>query len=86
MTTVATPSKWLGRAAPHKSSVRSPTLTLVEKFGGYISLALGRVKEIGACGGEHRGVMRLVAGISVEIFPRAELQRIDEEGSDDAAG
>ncbi len=40
-TTVVTPSKWVGRAAPHNPSVSPATWTVLTVGSGYISGTLG---------------------------------------------
>jgi hypothetical protein len=47
---------------------------------------LGRIKKLAAGGGKRGRVAGLVAGIGVKVLPRAELQRVDEQGGDDAIG
>ena len=45
-TTVATPSKWPGRAAPSSPSLTPPTGSCVAKPAGYISADVGRPQQI----------------------------------------
>jgi hypothetical protein len=40
-TTVQTPSKWPGRAAPHKVSASAVSVTVTERSGWYIASASG---------------------------------------------
>ena len=44
-TTVATPAKWWGRAAPSIGPLTPATVTVVEKPGAYISSTLGANKR-----------------------------------------
>ena len=84
VTTVATPSKWVGRAAPQRSAVSPSTCTVVSGGPlGYISATDGANTTSTPSRLALREVAGEVAGIAVEIFARAELQRVDEDRDDD---
>ncbi len=81
-TTVATPSKWPGRAAPSKCRSRPATPTVVAKPVRIHHLDRGQPQQVAAMSGEQRRVRRLLPRIARKILVRPELQRIDEDRGD----
>ena len=55
-TTVVTPSKWVGRLAPHSPAVSPSTCTVVRAPVGYISSTDGSEQHVDALGLGHGGV------------------------------
>ena len=82
-TTVVTPSKCVGRAAPHRPSVSPATCTVVTRR---LRVHLGdarREQHVDALGLGRGGVTGEVARVAGEVLVRAELQRVHEDRGDD---
>ena len=87
VTTVATPSKCVGRAAPHRSAVSPSTCTVVSgRPLGYISATDGANTTSTPSRRALREIAGEVARVAVEVFARAELQRVHEDRDDDEVG
>ena len=86
-TTVATPSKWPGRASPSQRSLTPDTLTVVAKPVG-----IDVRRRSAATAGRSPPARSIAASvcllprIAVEILVRPELQRIDEDRGGDPVG
>ena len=82
-TIVVTPSKWVGRDAPHSLSVRPSTCTVVRAPPGYISATSGTnstsTPSVSATAASPTR-SRWVGG---EILGRRELRRVHEEADND---
>ena len=85
-TTVVTPSKCSGRAAPQRPSVRSATWTVVSGRRGYISATLGVNTQSTPSAAAGLEVALEIARVAIEILVRAELQRVHEDRHDHEVG
>ena len=85
-TTVATPSKWPGRAAPSQASLTPSTDTVVAGAAGqlgYISHT-GGTKTTSAPASATDGEVALErAGVPLHVLGVTELQRVDEDADGD---
>ena len=86
VTTVATPSKWVGRAAPHRSAVRPATCTVVSGGRGVHLGDARREHAVDALGLARLEITGEIARVPVEILAGAELQRVHEDRHDDEVG
>ena len=72
-TTVATPSKWPGREAPHSPSPSPATETVVAKPVGIDLLDRRRPQQVDALGLEQPRILGQLARIGGEVLVGAEL-------------
>ena len=79
VTTVVTPSKCPGRLAPHSTSVRPATCTVVRAPPGYISSTVGSEEHVDALRRRDRGVAVGVARVGGEVLGRPELRGVHEQ-------
>ena len=85
-TTVATPSKCPGRAAPSSPSLTPATDMLVAKPSGYIVSTGGQPQQVAARPRPASACRRSPrAGIAARSSPGAELLRVDEDRRDHAS-
>ena len=85
-TTVVTPSKCVGRAAPHRSAVSSLTWTVVSGGRGYISATLGVNTQSTPSASHCARSPARSPRVAIEIFVRSELERVHEDRHDDEVG
>ena len=78
-TTVATPSKCVGRVRPSSGSDTPATDTVVRIGSGYISSAVGTKSTSTPAPLGQRRVGSQVTGVGVEVLGGAELQRVHED-------
>ena len=85
-TTVSTPVKWPGRDAPSHRDASAVGTTDTARPGAIQLIGLRREQEVHAARFRQSRVAVAVARIAREVLVRTELQRIDEQAHDDAAG
>ena len=85
-TTVVTPSKWVGRAAPHRSAVRPVDVHRRERRPRVHLGDARREHAVDALGLARLEVAGEVARVAVEVLVGAELQRVHEDRHDHEVG
>ena len=86
VTTVVTPSKWPGRAAPSIVAGEFADRHRGAEAGSYIAPASGCVDRVDAQLSAHGDVGVDRAGVVVEVVRPVELQRVDEDRHDGHVG